>query len=115
MGDETEAVDRRRREARLRRQAAGMGLALEKSRTRDPDRMDYGCYRIVDVKTGDIISGRYPYAYSLDLESCEEALNDLECALADREAKEQSLRARGAKGPFGATPDDRPEHGAVLD
>jgi len=102
MNNETETLERKRRETRLRRQAAGMGLALEKSRTRDPDRMDYGCFRIVDVKTGDVISGRYPYAYSLDLDGCEEALNDLECALADREAKEQSLMARKAAGPFGA-------------
>ena len=79
-----------------------MGLALSKSRTRDPERMDYGCYRIVDTKTGDVIAGRYPYAYSLDLNACEEALDDIECALADREAKEQSLRARKAAGAIDA-------------
>jgi len=102
MSNETDAAARKKHEARLRRQAAGMGLALSKSRTRDPERMDYGCYRIVDTKTGDVIAGRYPYAYSLDLNACEEALDDIECALADREAKEQSLRARKAAGAIDA-------------
>jgi len=64
----------KRREAQLRRAAAEMGLALRKSRTRDKDRMDYGCYRIVDRRSGCPVAGTYPYVYSLSLDGVAEAL-----------------------------------------
>jgi hypothetical protein len=57
--------------------AADMGLALCKSRARDPNRMDYGCYRIVDNKSGCRIAGTYPYAYSLTLDDVEQTLEDM--------------------------------------
>jgi hypothetical protein len=54
-----------------------MGLALRKSRTRDKDRMDYGCYRIVQSSGGCPVAGTYPYPYSLSLDGVEEALEQL--------------------------------------
>ncbi len=77
MGNDMDGAEDRRREARLRRAAAGMGLALRKSRTREPRRMDFGCYRIVDGRTGRVLAGTFPYAYSLSLDAVEEALGDL--------------------------------------
>jgi hypothetical protein len=71
------SADDKRREARLRRLAGTMGLSLCKSRARDPERMDFGRYRIVDGKTGCRISGTYPYAYSMTLDDVEEALDDM--------------------------------------
>lgn len=67
----------KRRETRLRRLAADMGLALSKSRARDPNRLDYGCYRIVNSETGSCIAGTYPYAYSLTIDDVEETLEDM--------------------------------------
>jgi hypothetical protein len=77
MTIDTDGVHDRRREARLRRVAAEMGLALRKSRTRDKDRMDYGCYRIVQSSGGCPVAGTYPYPYSLSLDGVEEALEQL--------------------------------------
>jgi hypothetical protein len=74
MAGNAENSAERRREARLRRLAAGMGLALRKSRARDASRMDFGCYRI-DSKDGCPVAGTYPYPYSLSLEGVEEALD----------------------------------------
>jgi hypothetical protein len=70
----TEKEEARRREARLRRMAAGMGLTLRKSRARDSSRMDFGCYRI-ENKDGCPVSGTYPYPYSLTLDGLEDALD----------------------------------------
>lgn len=74
MTDDADTAGRRRREARLRRVAAAMGLALRKSRARDLARMDYGCYRIESAE-GCPVAGAYPYPYSLSLEGVEEALD----------------------------------------
>mgnify|MGYP000979127485 CR=1 FL=1 len=68
----------KKREARLRRLAGGMGLTLRKSRTRDAERMDFGCYRILEVNSGRVIAGSYPYAYSLSLDGVEEVLAGLQ-------------------------------------
>lgn len=73
----TDTAALKKREAKLRRMAARMGLALRKSRVRDPDLMEYGCFRIVDIKTGRTVTGAYPYPYSLDLDRVEEALHDI--------------------------------------
>jgi hypothetical protein len=64
----------KRREARLRRVAAGMGMVLRKSRARDADRMDFGCYRI-ESGAGCPVAGTYPYPYSLSLSEVEDALD----------------------------------------
>ena len=77
MADDTQAAENKRREARLRRVAATMGLALRKSRSRDPMRMDYGRYRIVRVETDYVVAGRFPYGYTLDLDAVEDVLEEL--------------------------------------
>lgn len=76
-GANGDPVEQKRREARLRRWAAGMGLVLRKSRARDTCRMDFGCYRIEERGTGRKVAGTYPYAYSLDLDGVEEALEGM--------------------------------------
>ena len=75
VNDSDPAADRRR-EAGLRRVAAGLGLAVRKSRTRDPDRMDFGCYRVVRAKSGEIVAGKFPYGYSLSLDAVEDVLEE---------------------------------------
>jgi hypothetical protein len=77
MADDANTALDRRREARLRRVAAGMGLVLRKSRARDDCRMDYACFRI-ESRDGRPVSGTYPYPYSLTLEGAEQALRLLE-------------------------------------
>ena len=73
---EAAAADRRR-EVLLRRVAAGMGLALRKSRTRDRGRMDFGRYRIVHSASGHVVTGNYPYPYSLTLDGAQNALEQI--------------------------------------
>ncbi len=76
MADPANLAEARRYEARLRRAATSMGLALRKSRTRDECRMDYGCFRI-ESKDGAPVAGTYPYPYSLTLAGVAEALEQL--------------------------------------
>lgn len=45
------------RENRLRRMADRQGLALRKSRRRDPRAIDYGAYGLVDPRTGGLVAG----------------------------------------------------------
>jgi hypothetical protein len=100
-----EEIDRgavKRREARLRRLAAGLGLALRKSRARDKDCMDFGCYRIVNPKTDYVVAGRFPFEYSLSLDAVEEVLDELQAAREDSAIKEEWLQARAAGGAFDA-------------
>jgi hypothetical protein len=73
MTNDANTTAEKRREARLRRMAAAMGLVLRKSRTRDAHRMDFACFRI-ESKDGRPVSGAYPYPYSLSLEGVEDAL-----------------------------------------
>jgi hypothetical protein len=88
----------RTREARLRRMAAGMGLALRKSRTRDASRMDYGCYRIVDATSGCPVAGHYPYVCSLDLDGVEEALEQLFASPAEEAQMSRGTPGHGCAG-----------------
>ncbi len=53
MGPETEKV----RENRLRRAATRQGLALVKSRRRDPRAVDFGLYVLVDDTAGNRTAG----------------------------------------------------------
>ena len=85
----------RRREAGLRRAAARMGLALRKSRARDPMRMDFGRYRIVNVAADYVVAGRFPYGYTLDLDAVEEVLEELEFCRAEEASNRDGLPARG--------------------
>ncbi len=65
------------KENRLRRAADRQGLRLMKSRSRDPNAIDYGLYGLVDIQTNGIvnppIAGRW--ACSWTLEEVEEYLN----------------------------------------
>jgi hypothetical protein len=77
MASDVDITPDKKREAQLRRAAAGMGLALRKSRTRDACRMDFGCFRLEERDTGRQVAGTYPYAYSLDLDGVQEALEGM--------------------------------------
>lgn len=92
MADDTHAAEDKRREARLRRVAATMGLALRKSRTRDPQRLDYGRYRVVRVETDYVVAGRFPFGYTLDLDAVEDVLDEL-LEQEDHKATERKWRA----------------------
>lgn len=102
MGDDKDTAADKRREARLRRIAAGMGLALRKSRTRDAGRMDYGRYRIVDVKNDCVVAGRFPYGYTLDLDAVDEVLEELELSRDDAALNREWRAAHGTAGGFDA-------------
>lgn len=58
------------REAHLRRKAASYGLQLIKSRSRNPDAMDYGLYAVIDPQTNGAMNpaliGRYTCSWTLD-------------------------------------------------
>jgi len=98
MANDADTTADRRREARLRRAAAEMGLALRKSRTRDPDRMDFGCYRIVQSKDGCPVAGTYPYPCSLNLDGVEEALEQLLEGPSERPRKSDGTPVHGRAG-----------------
>jgi hypothetical protein len=56
-------------ENRLRRVAARQGLALRKTRRRDPRAYDYGTYMLVDVETNAVVaSDATGHGYGLTLE-----------------------------------------------
>ena len=59
------------REMRLRRKAARQGLALSKSRRRDPDALDYGKYALLEPATGRVVFGAGPVGYAADLDAVE--------------------------------------------
>jgi hypothetical protein len=50
-------VSDRRREDKLRRMAKQQGLALRKSRQRNPQAIDYGGWMIVDPFTNTVVAG----------------------------------------------------------
>jgi len=70
------------RENRLRRTADRQGLRLMKSRSRDPQALDFGLYALVDVQTNGAvnpaIAGRWPCSWTLD--DVEEYLKEPEAA-----------------------------------
>lgn len=49
-------TDEKVRENKLRRKAARMGLRLTKSRSRDPDALDYGLFALIDIQTNGAIN-----------------------------------------------------------
>ena len=89
-----------KREARLRRVAAGLGLALRKSRTRDPRRMDFGLYRIVNVERDYVVAGGFPYGYSLTLDAVEDVLDELLADKDDQAMRKAWLARHGSGGEF---------------
>lgn len=59
------------RESRLRRMAERQGLALQKSRRRDPRASGYGTYQLVDVHRNTLVAGDPAAGYGLDLDDVE--------------------------------------------
>lgn len=59
------------RQNRLRRMAERQGLALAKSRRRDPNALDFGGFMLVDGKTNAVVAGGDPVPYSLTLDEVE--------------------------------------------
>jgi hypothetical protein len=59
------------RENRLRRMAARQGLALQKSRTRDPRALAFGAYWLVEAGSAELV---YPDPIGTDLDGIEEFL-----------------------------------------
>ncbi len=65
------------RENRLRRAAERQGLALHKSRTRDPRALDYDRWWIVDVPTNAIVAGVGPTGRpAMDVDDVERYLTE---------------------------------------
>jgi len=63
------------RENLLRRMAARQGLALMKSRRRDPRAVDFGTYMLVDPDTNAVVAaGSDGHGYGLTLDDIEEWL-----------------------------------------
>ncbi len=64
------------REAQCRLLADVAGLKLIKSRTRNPDRIDFGLYGLIDLSSGGSVHPMLAnrYACALDLEDVEEYL-----------------------------------------
>lgn len=62
--------DTKVKENRLRRMADRQGLRLVKSRSRDPNAMDFGLYALIDVQTSGAvnpaIAGRWVCSWDLD-------------------------------------------------
>jgi hypothetical protein len=79
-----------------------MGLVLRKSRARDPSRMDFGRYRIVDVKNDCVVAGRFPYGYTLDLDAVAEVLEELELSRAEPASATGVMAAHRCAGGFDA-------------
>lgn len=100
MSDNVDTGEIKRREARCRRLAAKMGVAVRKSCTRDADRMDYGCYRIVDPKAGTILAGTYPYSYSLTLDMLEGTLLEMYANPADDDEAGVGSLAKGGAADY---------------
>ena len=64
-----------RREARLRRMAQQQGYRLEKSRTRNPELLAYGTYRIVEPNRNLLVAGDPNLgSFGLSLDDVEEWL-----------------------------------------
>lgn len=66
----------RSRENRVRRAAQRQGLAIQKSRRRDPQAVDYGGYMLIDPYTNFVLLGAGVFAYSADLDDIEEFLKN---------------------------------------
>lgn len=62
--------DEKVRENRLRRMADRQGLRLTRSRSRDPQAIDFGLYALIDIETSGtinpVIAGRWICSWTLD-------------------------------------------------
>jgi len=70
-------ADTTARETKCRQLAGMAGLKLIKSRTRNPDLIDFGLYGLIDLSTGGTVHPMLAnrYACALDLEDVEVWLN----------------------------------------
>lgn len=75
-GSETSAAAHKVRENKLRRAAERQGLKLEKSRRRDPRSIDFGTYRLVDMRTNAVTVHSGTSDYGMSLDDIERALNE---------------------------------------
>ena len=62
------------RENRVRRVAQRQGLALMKSRRRDPRAFDYGTYMLVNPQTNFVVESGSQSGYGLSLDDVEDRL-----------------------------------------
>ncbi|NLV72319.1 MAG: hypothetical protein GXY46_06890 [Actinobacteria bacterium] len=102
MSEDTDKTTIKRREARLRRVAAVLGLKLQKSRARDTSRMDYGLYRIVRPESDYVVAGRFPYGYSLTLDAVEGVLDELLEEEDHKAVQQQWMAVHGRAGELDA-------------
>jgi hypothetical protein len=56
------------------RMAGRQGLALHKSRARDPRALTFGTYQLVDLRSNGLVAGDHQAGYGLDLDDVEERL-----------------------------------------
>lgn len=61
-------------ENRLRRMAKRQGLVLEKSRRRDTQALDYGCYLLLDAETTAVVAGAVAGRHGWSLADVEDFL-----------------------------------------
>ncbi len=64
------------RENRLRRMAERQGLAVQKSRRRDPDAYDFGTYMLVDLVGNAVVASGLQSGYGMTLDDVERYLRD---------------------------------------
>jgi hypothetical protein len=67
----TATISDKIRENRLRRAAERQGLALSKSRRRDPNALDFGCYVLVNPMLNAIVFGAASGRYDQTLDDIE--------------------------------------------
>lgn len=65
----------RTREQRIRRAAKRQGLALRKTRTRDPRALDYGMYALADEQTNVVVAGTASDRFGFSLDDVDAYLN----------------------------------------
>ncbi len=64
------------RENRLRRMAERQGLAVQKSRRRDPHAYDFGTYMLVDPASNTVVACGLQSGYGMSLDDIERYLRD---------------------------------------
>lgn len=92
----------KRHEARLRREAAQLGLALRKSRARNPMRMDYGRYKLMNLRGNYCMAGGFPYGHSLSLEDVEDIIDEVLASRDQEELNQAWAAAHQSAGAFDA-------------
>jgi hypothetical protein len=65
--DELTDAEFRRLESQARRMAARYGLRVQKCRTRNPERYDFGTYQVLDATTNFVVAYGSRNGYGLNL------------------------------------------------